>query len=149
MYSTWTVSGAVIGLAVQDVIFTDESSIELSWHKRTCRTKKGQHSKLKPKPKHPLKVHVWAGISCQGGTKICIFTDIMVSEIYSAIEKVLNELKRYIEGVVKPFKKEELVEGILEFWKTRMSPDKCRRYISHLSKVLPKVVEKHGGPTGE
>ena len=65
------------------------------------------------------------------------------------IEKVWNELKRYIEGVVKPFKKEELVEGILEFWKTRMSPDKCRRYISHLSKVLPKVVEKHGGPTGE
>ena len=36
--------------------------------------KKGQQKKLKPKPKHSLQVHFWGGISCQGATKIAIFT---------------------------------------------------------------------------
>ena len=31
------------------------------------------------------------------------------------IEKVWNELKRFIEAQVNPFTKEELVQGILEF----------------------------------
>ena len=32
------------------------------------------------RPKHPLKVHVWAGISKRGSTGICIFDGIMVKE---------------------------------------------------------------------
>ena len=35
-----------------------------------------------PKPKHPLKVHVWAGISRRGTTRILIFEDIMDANFY-------------------------------------------------------------------
>ena len=34
------------------------------------------------RPKHPLKVHVWAGISMRGPTKICIFDGIMDAVLY-------------------------------------------------------------------
>ena len=33
------------------------------------------------RPKHPSKVHVWAGISKRGSTGICIFDGIMVSTL--------------------------------------------------------------------
>ena len=57
-----------------DVIWTDECSVQLERHSRRCFRKKGQVKKLKPKPKHPLKVHLWGGISCRGATKVVIFT---------------------------------------------------------------------------
>ena len=34
------------------------------------------------RPKHPLKVHVWAGISLRGPTKICIFEGIMDAPVF-------------------------------------------------------------------
>ena len=39
------------------------------------------------------------------------------------------------------------MEGIQSFWGT-VDEEKCRKYIGHLKKVLPKVIELHGGPTG-
>ena len=42
-------------------------------------------NKKKAKPKHPLKVHVWAGISRHGATNICIFDGIMDAELYCSI----------------------------------------------------------------
>jgi len=36
-----------------------------------------------PKPKHPLSVHVWAGISTNGTTDIAIFTGVMDSSALS------------------------------------------------------------------
>ena len=53
----------------------------------------------------------------------------------------------YIRRVVKPKHKDELVAGILEFWKT-VNVQKCKKYIGHLKKVVPKVIEMRGGPTG-
>ena len=38
--------------------------------------------------KHPVKVHVWAGISKRGRTGICIFEGIMDAPLYI---KVLNQ----------------------------------------------------------
>ena len=35
--------------------------------------------------KHPVKVHVWAGISLHGRTGICIFDGIMKATIYTKI----------------------------------------------------------------
>ena len=35
----------------------------------------------------------------------------------------------------------------MEFWET-VTVEKCRKYIKHLKKVLPKVIERGGGPTG-
>ena len=41
--------------------------------------------KRKPKPKHPLKVHVGARISRKGATKVCIFDGITDAELYCCI----------------------------------------------------------------
>ena len=44
----------------------------------------------KPRPKHPIKVHVWGGISKQGATQVCIFEGIMTAPLYCDIlEKTL------------------------------------------------------------
>ena len=37
------------------------------------------------RPKHPTKVHVWAGISMKGRTGICIFDGIVKKELYGEI----------------------------------------------------------------
>ena len=152
------------------------------------------------RPKHPLKVHMWAGISRQGATGICIFEGKMNAPLYvdilsgtllpfikdmshhrfmqdndpkhtscyagrfmeqnginwwrtppespdssdlNPIENLWHELKEYIRRVVKPKVKQELLDGIQEFWKT-VTVDKCRRYIGHLKTVIPKVIELEG-----
>ena len=63
------------------------------------------------------------------------------------IKNVWHELKEFIRQKVKPTSKAELVNGINRFWAT-MTPQKCCRYISHLQKVLPAVIEKCGDATG-
>ena len=35
--------------------------------------------------KHPMKVHVWAGISLKGATEICIFDETMDADLYYEI----------------------------------------------------------------
>ena len=188
-----------------DVVWTDESSIQLVRHTKSIRVKVGKEKNFKPVPKHALKVHVWAGISKRGATNICIFDQIMDVVVYvdilkdclvpflkdrfpdghrfmqdndpkhtsrlakayiqeqdlnwwctpassadiNPIERVWAELKHYIARRVKPLTKADLVKGILPFWSRRMTPGKCRKYIGHTHKVLPKVVAKNGGITGE
>ena len=48
---------------------------------------------------------------------------------------------------MKPTTKQELIAGIQQFWST-VDVEKCRRYIRHLKKVLPKMVEVNGDATG-
>ena len=161
------------------------------------------YCRLIPRPKHPLKVHVWAGISCRGATDVCIFEGIMKADLYTdilgttllpflrqtypdnhkfmqdndpkhtsrqakqwmeendvnwwrtpaespdmnPIENLWHELKEYIRRVVKPKTKSELVQGISDFWAT-VDATKCRKYIGHLRKVLPRVIELDGAATG-
>ena len=62
-----------------DVIWTDECTVELQQHSLRCFRKKNQLKKLKPRPKHPLKLHVWGGISCRGATAIVIFEGILIA----------------------------------------------------------------------
>ena len=57
----------------EDVIWTDESSIQLENYRTFSYRKKGEPPKQKAKPKHPYKVMVWAGISKQGATNIAVF----------------------------------------------------------------------------
>lgn len=155
------------------------------------------------RPKHPTKVHVWAGISERGRTGICVFEGIMKKELYveildgtllpfinetypsghkfmqdndpkhtsryadqwmqdnsinwwktpaespdlNPIENLWHELKEYIRREVKPKTKDELIDGIIEFWST-VDKDKCMKYIRHLTKVIPKVIEVNGAATG-
>ena len=51
--------------------------------------------------------------------------------------------QEYIRREIKPHK-EQLIDGILKFWET-VDVIKCRRYIGHLEKVVPMMIE---GPTG-
>ena len=64
------------------------------------------------------------------------------------IEMLWNELKFFLSTVVKPRNKDELVVGICTFWSTRVTPEKCQRYIGHLQKVLPEVIRREGRASG-
>ncbi len=63
------------------------------------------------------------------------------------IENIWHKLKEYIRREVKPKVKDELVDGIAAFWRT-VDVAKCTKYIRHLRKVLPKVIELDGAATG-
>lgn len=63
------------------------------------------------------------------------------------IENLWHELKEYVRHEVKPTTKQELINGISSFWSI-VDDYKCLKYIRHLKKVIPKVIEKAGGPTG-
>ena len=63
------------------------------------------------------------------------------------IENVWHELKDHFRGVVKPRSKQELIDGILAFWET-VDEHKCHKYIGHLKKVIPRVIEYNGNATG-
>lgn len=71
----------------QNVIWTDETSVIMEQYKKRCYRKRGFAAKRKPKPKHPLKVHVWGGISKKGRTNICIFKGTMDAAFYVNILK--------------------------------------------------------------
>ena len=74
-----------LGDNFNDVIWTDETSVQMETHRRFCCRKAGQKPRYKPRPKHPVKVHVWAGISWNGATNACIFEGIMDAELYCQI----------------------------------------------------------------
>ena len=65
-----------------DVIWSDETSVQLECHRRHSFRKQGQAPRLKPRPKHPVKVHVWAAISKRGATKVCLFEGKMNAVLY-------------------------------------------------------------------
>ncbi len=190
-------------LDFDDVIWTDECTVQLESHRRFCCRKIGEAPRNKPKAKHPVKVHVWAGISLKGATSVCIFEGIMNAPMYvdilektllpfivqvmptshrlmqdndpkhtsvmakdffdkenvnwwktppespdcNPIENLWHELKEFIRRETKPKIKAELVEGIQRFWAT-VNIQKCERYVYHLRKVIPKVIELDGDATG-
>ena len=62
-----------------DVIWTDESTVMIDPYSLKCYQQEGEQRKLKARPKHPVKVHMWGGISPRGATPIIIFSGIMES----------------------------------------------------------------------
>ena len=80
------------------VIFSDECSVSLEQYRGTCYRKIDELTKRKPKRKHPLKVPVWAWVSRQWATKICIFDGIMDADLYCNI----------LETTLLPFIREKL-----------------------------------------
>ena len=58
-----------------------------------------------------------------------------------------HELKHHLRKSVKPTTKEELINGITNFWAT-VTPEKCARYINHVRKVIPIVVTREGRASG-
>ena len=186
-----------------DVIFTDECTVQLERHSRICFRKKLQPQALKQRAKHPIKIHIWGGISTKGATSLVMFTGIMNAEclgaVYEAglvpfiqerfpdghrlyqdnnpkhsskyieeflkqrgvnwwytppespdlnpIELVWGSLKQYLRSHYKPKNLEQLKAGIEQFWLT-LTPEVCAKYISHLKKVIPKIVSVEGAPSG-
>ena len=186
-----------------DVIFTDESTMQLEHHSRLCFRKHHMPRLLKQRAKHPVKIHVWGGISKRGATNIIMFTGIMNAErlgrIFEVgllpfvrdhfrdghrlqqdndpkhasgyiddffkenginwwptppespdlnpIKNIWGSLKQYLRNTYKPKNLVQLKEGIQQFWLT-LTPEVCKRYIMHLKKVMPKVIEEGGGPSG-
>ena len=59
--------------------------MQLETHRRFCYQKIGEKPRLKPRPKHPIKVHVWAGISKKGATNVCIFKGKMDAPLFCQI----------------------------------------------------------------
>ncbi len=72
-----------------DVIFTDETKIQMDAHGTICFTKVGEPAKRKAKPKYPWSVLAWGGISKSGRTRLIVFNGIMDSEFYC--EVILEE----------------------------------------------------------
>ena len=56
-------------------------------------------------------------------------------------------MKNFLRDKHKPRNMPELKEGIRKFWRT-MTPQMCCRYIDHLQKVMPDVIEANGAPSG-
>lgn len=63
------------------------------------------------------------------------------------IENVWGSMKQYLRTMYKPRNLQELKAGIEIFW-TSLTPEKCTRYINHLQKVMQKIVEVKGEPSG-
>ena len=63
------------------------------------------------------------------------------------IENLWHELKEFIRREIKPRTKDELIKGIEKFWGT-VTVEKCNKYINHLGKVIPRVIELEGSATG-
>ena len=63
------------------------------------------------------------------------------------IENLWHELKEFIRREAKPKTKDELIAGIQQFWST-VDQAKCNKYIGHLRKVIPRVIELQGAATG-
>ena len=86
-------------------IFADESTFQTHANKLRATDvqdydgkgrKKGKLNKYKAyQPKHPLKVHVWGGISRRGKTKLLIFNGIMDGPFYT--EKCLTTYQKSAE----------------------------------------------------
>ena len=198
-----------------DVIFTDESSFQLGNNRQIVISKIVCDSKGKivskdvpriPRLKHPVKVHVWGGISRNGATQLLVFNGIMDAEFYTnkilketllpainhlyplpnthrfwqdndpkhtskmakkfmednninwfktpaespdlnMIENVWGTLKRLVRND-SPKNQNELVASILKNWKDHLTVHQCNRYIDHIFKVIPKVIEAEGGFSG-
>lgn len=63
------------------------------------------------------------------------------------IEDCWGSLKQYLHTFYKPTNLEELMDGIEQLWLS-LTPEICTKYIQHLHKVIPKVIEVNGNPSG-
>lgn len=104
----------------QNVVWTDETTVQLESHKRFCCRKNGIRPQYKPRPKHPIKVHVWAGISWEGPTPVCIFEGIMNAKLYIEI----------LEGCLLPFLRFTYPSG------HRFMQDNDSKHTSNMAKMF-------------
>ena len=78
----WCDEQILTGEQFEDVIFTDESRIEICRTSGKCFMQDGHPAPYQPKPKHPYAVLVWGGISMRGATDLLVFKGIMDGKFY-------------------------------------------------------------------
>ena len=175
--------------------------------KRKSYRRVNHSRKLKPRPKHPQRIHIWGGISMRGATPLILFKENLTAKRYAKIletglipfvrskfrskhkfqqdndpkhrshyiqsflkdnniewwktppespdlnpiEKVWGSMKNYLRNI--HFRNPEnrnlsgLKSGIKAFWKT-LTPRICRKYINHIKKVIPIVIQRNGEASG-
>ena len=102
-----------------DFIFTNECTVQLEQHSRICFCKKLQPRALKQWAKHPIKIHIWGGISSKGAASLVMFTKIMNVEHLGAVYEA----------------------GLLPFIQERF-PDEHRLYQDNDHKHSSKYIEE-------
>ncbi|CAC5397765.1 unnamed protein product [Mytilus coruscus] len=141
----------------QNVIFTDETSVEIGSDGRRFFFKptsalQCQPAK-RPKPKHHYKDNDSKHKS-KSTKKWMEENDILnnvmetpaSSPDLNPIENLWSTLKYYLQTVVKPKKKAELIAGIRKFWMD-LSATACGKYIDHIHRVIQYVVLNEGAPS--
>lgn len=63
------------------------------------------------------------------------------------IKKVWGSMKIYLRDKHKPNNLGELKDGICTYWK-KLTREVCTRYIDHLQKVMPVVVQEQSATSG-
>ena len=94
-------------------------------------------------PEHTSKF----GLRFLVGHKITWWNTPPESPDLNPIENLWHELKEFLRREIKPKTKDELVNGIVEYWGSVLG-EKCRKYIRHLKKVIPRVIELGRAATG-
>ena len=72
-------------MVFDDVIWTDESMIQMESHRKRSFRKQSEPARLAGRAKHPAKVLAWGGISARGATPIVMFNAIMNAKVYTQI----------------------------------------------------------------
>ena len=65
----------------------------------------------------------------------------------NSIKTLWHKLKEYLRCVIKPKTKQELIRRMIEFWDS-VDTSKTRKYVIHVKKVVSKIIDVNGGPTG-
>ena len=112
----------------ENVIFSDECSVMLETHRKKCYRRRGDPRKLKPRPKHPIKVHVWGGISMRGATRVVIFSGIMTAIRYT----------EFLESSLVAFIRDVFADSPHRFQQDN-DPKHCARYTQNY--FLTKGIE--------
>jgi hypothetical protein len=67
---------------------------------------------------------------------------------FNPLELVWNALGDYLTNHLKPSNAEELRNGILQLWRSVVTPEYCNSKIDHLQTVFRKCLEFRGNATG-